>query len=133
MRQVGSRIATFLHPPVCNDDWYFALPRHENETKNKWEFDSIRFPKFEYVWIPEGKVQTIQIDLQTDCSKQSLDGRFAEPLGFCLPGLEEYFRSVLLQTPWPGTLLRLDLRYATEGVNVWNSGEFLVSEGQRIL
>lgn len=76
---------------------------------------------------------TIQIDMETDMSREELEEKFPDPLGVCFPGLEEYFRSVRIKTPWPGFVLRFDLRYREEAwFNSWTNGKWLVQDGGRI-
>ncbi|MBT4791448.1 MAG: hypothetical protein HON90_07745 [Halobacteriovoraceae bacterium] len=130
--KLGCQSNLYSYP--TGEDWPFLLPATEIEFSTEIiDFSQKRLPKFELVYVKERCPVTIQIDMETQFTKSELENLLPEPLGFCFTGLGQYFRSVYVNTSWPGFILRFDLRYKEEGsVHSWNSGQWLVEEGLRL-
>ena len=116
------------------EPWYFAIPSTTAEFhQGISDFSQVRFPKFELVLEGEdSRPRLIQIDFATDLSRMDVEDRLPAPFGVALPDLAEYFRSVYVEHPWGGFLIRMDFRYrAEEAINEWTTCEWLVKEGAR--
>ncbi|MCU4749302.1 hypothetical protein ACWD33_04445 [Streptomyces xiamenensis] len=116
------------------EEWPFVLPSTEAEfAAGISDFVIGREPRFELVhdrWLSQSQVQ---LALWTDLTRAELERMFPEPEGLTLPGLGDIFRTVPVRPPWPGLGIRFDLSYRVgEGPNVWETGEWLVTEGGRI-
>lgn len=116
------------------EPWYFAIPSTTAEFhQGISDFTQVRFPKFELVLEGEdSRPRLIQIDFATDLSRMHVEERLPSPFGVVLPGLAEYFRSVYVEHPWGGFLIRMDFRYRSEeAINEWTTCEWLVKDGER--
>jgi hypothetical protein len=131
--QQVARISTMYRYPT-GENWPFILPSTEREFQDDIrQFPAGREPKFELVYDEHAQEPTIQIDVETNLTRQELEAQFPDPYGHALPGVTEYFRSVFVAHPWPGLSIRLDLRFRNDGApDDWETGEWLVTEGGRI-
>ena len=118
--------------PAPDTEMPFVLPANGDEfVRDITTFDAPRTPKFELTY---GYVSTplLQFHLDTDLDRAALDALLPAPSGFNLPGADG-FRSVYVETPWPGAIVRFDLSYwVGDGLTEWDSGEWLVAEGLRL-
>ena len=116
------------------EPWPFILPTSDEEyTDEIYRFAGGRWPKFELVHDTLTNVPLIQIALGTTLTRAALEGLFPAPHGVAFPGLGEFFRTIYVQQPWPELLLRLDLYYASSGIESdWDTGQWLVEAGGRI-
>lgn len=121
--------ALYRYP--TGEDWPFILPTTPDEyAADITDFSTAREPKFELVYAADFAHPLIQIDLETDLAMDEIAALL--PSSTALPGLEAYFRSVYLATPWPGLGLRCDLRPRSDSPSGWDTGAWLVTEGGRI-
>lgn len=127
-------LAGNLYRYPSEEAWPFLFPSTEPEFASEiTEFNVLRHPKFELVYTDFPTPPVIQIDLETNFSRQETERLFPEPHGTCFPGLEGYFRSVFVRTPWPGFALRFDLRYDEKNrFHSWSNGKWVITEGGRI-
>jgi hypothetical protein len=132
IRQVAGISNIYRYP--TGEEWPFILPSTDAEFEDDiTQFPPGREPKFELVYDEHSQEPTLQIDVGTNLTRQELEELLPEPYGQTFPGVGEYFRSVFVAHPWPGLAIRLDLRYRSEGEpDVWETGEWLVTEGKRI-
>ncbi|MBT4762912.1 MAG: hypothetical protein HOO06_14555 [Bdellovibrionaceae bacterium] len=133
MDTLGSHSNFYSYP--TGEDWPFMLPATKMEFTNNIEiFEEKRLPKFELVHMKNTMSTIIQIDMETEYTQKQLLELFPDPVGICFSGLEKYFRSIFVNTWWPGVTFRFDLRYNEEiDIHEWNSGKWLAQEGKRIL
>ncbi len=124
--------AVYRYPE--GEPWPFILPTSDEEyTDEIYRFAGGRWPKFELVHDTLTNVPIIQIALGTTLTRVALEGLFPAPHGVAFPGLGEFFRTIYVQQPWPELLLRLDLYYASSGIESdWDTGQWLVEAGGRI-
>ena len=116
------------------EEWPFVLPSTSGELRDDIrDFVVGREPRFELVY-DESLVRTEwQFALWTDLTRAELELMFPEPEGITFPGLDDIFRVVEVQHPWPGLGIRFDLCYRIEdSPSDWETGEWLVTEGGRI-
>ncbi|TVX96686.1 hypothetical protein [Cohnella terricola] len=119
------------------EEWPFIIPANEEEFRHDIiDFTENRNPKFEWVYDRYASVPILQFALVTDLSKHELEEAFPAPIGFAIPGLEDIFRSIIIDSPWREDLeIRFDLYYKRNQSNPteWETGEWLVKEGGRIV
>jgi len=126
---------TNLYNYPTGDPWLFILPATEAEFGSDiTEFPSGREPKFELVHDAYTDTPAIQIDIETDLSREEVERLFPEPYGVSFPSVADYFRTVYVQHPWPGLDIRFDVRFKNEEPgDSWETGEWLVTAGGRII
>lgn len=109
--------------------WPFLLPATEYEHKNEiTNFKILREPRFEFVYDKSTNVVCIQIDIETDLSKNEIEDLFPKEQGVYYDGCT--FKSIYLD--YSDELdIRLDVRYKST-FGDWESGEWLVCEGKRM-
>ncbi|WP_197255903.1 hypothetical protein [Paenibacillus dendritiformis] len=133
MAKIGSVSNLYRYP---GEDWPFIIPASDAEFRTDiTEFTVKRTPKFEFVYDVYTKKPVFQFALETEISRQELEEMFPEPAGFAIPGLENIFRSVSVQSPWDsGMGIRFDLYYESEaaGLSDWETGEWLIRHGGRL-
>jgi hypothetical protein len=112
--------------------WKFILPATDNEFNNDiTDFPQGREPRFELVHDTYGVVPELQIDIETDLTRQEIEGLFPAPYGISYPAVADYFRTVYVHHPWRGLNIRFDIRFAGKPSD-WESGRWLVQKGGRI-
>jgi hypothetical protein len=126
---------------VCNlyrypeEEWPFILPATEEEhVTDIRHFIPGRTPKFELVYDSYIQKACLQFAIDTDLTKEEAEEKFPPPLGFAIPGLEDIFRTVFIQSPWDDDLMiRIDLNFKSDetGPSDWQTGEWLVRNGGR--
>nr|WP_145403294.1 hypothetical protein [Paenibacillus xylanexedens] len=126
---------------VCNlynypgEDWPFIIPADQSEyLTDITEFIVKRTPKFEFVYDSYTDKPIIQLALETNVSKEEMERAFPDPIGFAIPGLENSFRSIFIQSPWDNEIaFRFDLYYESKDryLTDWETGEWLVTNGGR--
>ena len=125
--------STFYRYPT-GEPWLFVLPstaaEHADDIR---DFPDGREPRFEVVRDEWLDAPLWQFALHTDLSRPQLEALFPAPAGTAFPGLGDVFRAVTVRSPWPGLLLRLDLYYRSGLRTDWETGEWLVAEGGRII
>ncbi|TVX94420.1 hypothetical protein [Paenibacillus agilis] len=120
------------------EDWPFIIPADETEfAEDITSFDRKRTPKFELVYDKYANKPMLQFALETNIPRSEMEALFPGPSGFAIPGLDEIFRSVLIQSPWNELLtIRIDLYYLAQDAEVelndWATGEWLIREGGRV-
>jgi hypothetical protein len=126
--------ASTMYRYPTGEEWPFVLPSTSDELLGDIrDFIVGREPRFELVYDQWLTQPTWQFALWTDLTRAKLELLFPEPEGITFPGLEEIFRVVTVRHPWPGLGIRFDLCYRIEdGPSVWETGEWLVTEGGRI-
>ena len=111
------------------EPWPFLLPvteyEHENEITN---FKILREPRFEFVYDKYTDIVGIQIDIETDLSKNEIEDLFPKDQGVYYDGCT--FKAIYLDYS-ENLDIRLDVRYKST-YGDWESGEWLVSEGRRM-
>jgi hypothetical protein len=114
------------------DPWPFIIPTTDDEYRDDIRnFPVGRLPKFEFVHDSRATLPVLQFSLGTDLSRQELETRLPDPYGVAFPDLGHLFRTVYVDHPWPGLVIRLDLSYAGP-ITDWDTGEWLVTAGGRI-
>jgi hypothetical protein len=118
------------------EEWPFIIPSVENEYCSDIDnFITGRIPKFELVYDSYTELPILQFALNTDLSRGEAERIFPQPYGFGIPGLEEIFRSLFVQSPWSHSLIiRIDLYYKrNESIPTdWETGQWLVRMGGRV-
>jgi hypothetical protein len=132
LRRLAAIANVYRYP--TGEDWPFILPATDAEFAGAiTDFTANREPKFELVYDSYARVPVIQISVATDLRRADLEALLPESYGLAFPELAEIFRTVYVHHPWPGLQIRFDLYYGTEtAVDVWSSGEWLVTQGARI-
>lgn len=133
MAKIGSVSNLYRYP---GEDWPFIIPASDAEFRTDiTDFTVKRTPKFEFVYDVYTNKPLLQFALETKISRREMEEIFPEPDGFSIPGLENIFRSVIVQSPWDsGMGIRFDLYYESEaaGLSDWESGEWLIRQGGRL-
>jgi hypothetical protein len=126
--------ATTMYRYPTGEQWPFILPSTVEELATDiHDFVVGREPRFELVHDPWCRRTTWQFALWTTLARSELENLFPAPVGIALPGLEEIFRTVYIQSPWPDLEIRLDLCFRVDdGQSAWETGQWLVTEGGRI-
>lgn len=111
------------------EPWPFLLPvteyEHQNEITN---FKILREPRFEFVYDKYTNIVGIQIDIETDLSKNEIESLFPKDQGVYYKGCA--FKAIYLD--YSEKLdIRLDVRYKSN-YGDWESGKWLVYEGKRM-
>lgn len=120
-----------LYTYPTGEPWPFLLPAIQDE--NKYEisdFSIIREPRLEIVLDAYTDKITIQIDIETDMTKNEVEGLFPGNNGVYFDDLENMFKSVYVD--YDEMLdIRIDIRFKAEH-NDFESGKWFVEEGKRI-
>jgi len=124
--------ASTMYRYPTGEDWPFVIPSTSDELADDIRtFVEGRVPKFELVYDSWRTQPEWQFALSTDLTRAELEAMFPE--GFTFPALEDIFRVVKVNHPWPGLSVRFDLSYRVDaGPNEWATGEWLVKQGGRI-
>ncbi|HUB93563.1 MAG TPA: hypothetical protein VMB52_03600 [Verrucomicrobiae bacterium] len=113
--------------------WLFLLPATQTEFDSDiGEFPSGRDPKCELVYDEYTKIPVIQVDIETDLTRNEVERLIPDPYGISFPELADYFRTVYVNHPWPGLNIRFDVRFRSDEPGRWETGEWLVKDGKRI-
>ncbi|WP_248910208.1 hypothetical protein [Halocatena marina] len=124
--------ASCLYKYPTGEPWNFILPATDSEVNQEIEqFVLGRRPRFELVFDSVAESPVVQFALRTDLSQEDVESLFPRPYGFSPNGLEEIFRIVSVVHPWSGFSISFHL-YFGEGEMDWRTGEWLVTEGERI-
>ncbi|WII36981.1 hypothetical protein [Paenibacillus thiaminolyticus] len=133
MAKIGSVSNLYRYP---EEEWPFIIPASDAEFEaDITDFTVKRTPKFEFVYDLYTSKPVFQFAMETKLSRQELEEMFPEPAGFAIPGLENIFRSVIIQSPWDSSIgIRFDLYYLSgaAGLSDWESGEWLIRHGGRL-
>lgn len=130
VQAVGSVSNLYRYP--SGEEWPFLLPATYTEFRGEiQQFARPRTPKLEltygYVQVP-----LVHFHVDTDLRREFVEAYFPPQYGTALPGATTY-RSVYIDHPWQGLLMRFDLTFYTNGeVTEWDSGEWLVKRGVRV-
>jgi hypothetical protein len=93
-----------------------------------------RTPKFELVYDAYSPLPVVQFQLETELSQAEVEERLPEPYGISFPDLGEIFRTVYIEHPWSGLLIRFDVAFDRPGAaDDWKTGEWLVKQGRRMV
>ncbi|MET0419689.1 MAG: GrpB family protein [Actinoplanes sp.] len=132
VRSVAATATMYRYPD--GEEWPFVLPSAAEELAGDIrDFVVGREPRFELVQELWNTHTTWQIALWTSLTRPELERLFPAPYGTTLPGLEDFFRTVYVRSPWPDLAIRFDLCYRVEdGPTDWETGEWLVTAGGRI-
>ncbi|WP_328473530.1 hypothetical protein OHA21_12745 [Actinoplanes sp. NBC_00393] len=131
VRTLAAAATMYRYP--TGEQWPFLLPSTEAELATDIrDFVVGREPRFELVYDPWCPCTTWQFALWTTFTRTELENLFPAPVGIALPGLEEIFRTVYVESPWPDLEIRLDLCFRVDGPSDWETGQWLVTEGGRI-
>lgn len=123
---VGNKYLMYDYP--TGEEWPFIIPATEKELKLGIKDKSIdRNPKFEIVFSKYHPKPMIQLDINTNLSKQQAVKLFPKPYGVSLLGLENYFRTVF--TDYDDVLLRFDFRFNTTGKDI---GYWIAEKGNQV-
>ena len=111
------------------EPWPFLLPATEHEHENEiTNFKILREPRFEFVYDKYTNTVGIQIDIETDLSKNEIEDLFPKDQGVYYKGCT--FKAIYLDYS-ENLDIRLDVRYKST-YGDWESGEWLVCEGNRM-
>lgn len=113
--------------------WLFILPATKAEFDTDIsEFPAGREPKCELVYDEYATIPAIQIDIETDLTREEVEVLFPDPYGISFEGLADYFRAVYVRREWDGLDIRFDIRFKSDKPGPWETGEWLVEDGGRI-
>jgi hypothetical protein len=130
LRVLAQTSALYRYPE--GEPWPFIIPTSDDEYRDDIRaFPKGRLPKFELVRDCRASLPVLQFALGTDLSREELEARLPHPYGVAFRDLGHIFRTVYVEHPWPGLIIRLDLNYAGP-VTDWDTGEWLVTAGGRI-
>jgi hypothetical protein len=130
IRTVG-RVSNLYRYPT-GEEWPFIVPASAAEFRSEIQhFARPRAPKLEltygYVQVP-----LIHFHIDTDLPREHIEAYFPSQYGTNLPGVTTY-RTIYIEHPWPGLLMRVDMTYFTGGaLTDWDSGEWLARQGMRV-
>jgi hypothetical protein len=129
-----SMVADVYQYPT-GQDWYFLVPATPDEAGGGiTRFTSGRAPKFELVYDEYSRVPVVQFQIDTGLSRAEVEARLPEPYGISFPDLDDVFRTVYVEHPWPNLMIRFDFAFTQEGGgDEWSTGKWLVSEGRRLV
>jgi len=125
------RVSNLYRYPT-GEEWPFIVPASAAEFRSEIQhFARPRAPKLEltygYVQVP-----LIHFHIDTDLPREHIEAYFPSQYGTNLPGVTTY-RTIYIEHPWPGLLMRIDMTYFTGGaLTDWDSGEWLVRQGMRV-
>jgi hypothetical protein len=125
------RVSNLYRYPT-GEEWPFIVPASAAEFRSEIQhFARPRAPKLEltygYVQVP-----LIHFHIDTDLPREHIEAYFPSQYGTNLPGVTTY-RTIYIDHPWPGLLMRFDMTYFTGGpLSEWDSGEWLVTRGVRV-
>ncbi len=129
-----SVLATVYQYPSA-DPWYFLVPSTAEELEgNITQFVPGRDPLFELVYDEYDDLPVVQIQINTDLSREEVVELLPDPYGISYQGLEGAFRAVYVEHPWKDLLIRFDMGFKENLArpNSW-SNEWLVHEGRRVM
>lgn len=121
-----------LHRYPTGEEWPFVVPSTNTEFFNGiTQTGRPRNPKFEIVYHPYHVLPEIQLDLNTNLSREEIENLLPKPYGVSFPELADIFRTVYIYTGWNGVIFRVDLGFKS---NNRGSGltDWLIKEGSRI-
>jgi hypothetical protein len=129
-----STIADIYQYPT-GESWFFLLPSTVDEAGGGiTHFTPHRSPRFELVYDPFAQLPVVQFQIDTGLSREAVEEKLPEPYGLSFPGLDDVFRTVYVEHPWPELLLRFDLSFAQpDSQHEWATSEWLVKEGRRLV
>ena len=111
------------------EPWPFLLPVTEYEHKNEiTNFKILREPRFEFIYDKYTNIIGIQIDIETDLSKNEIENLFPKEQGVYYEGCP--FKAIYLDYD-KNLDIRLDVRYQST-YSDWESGEWLVCKAKRM-
>ncbi len=129
LHKLSSVSAIYRYP--TGEDWPFVIPATAAEVETDiTESEPMRRPKFELVYDTYLRNPLLQFDMETDLTREEVEGLFPPPYGVGLPGLDQYFRSVYVYHPWPGLSIRFDMGYRYDPPG--DMAGWLIREGGRI-
>lgn len=127
LNYLSSNSNVYSYP--TGEPWPFLIPatqyEHENEITN---FQILREPRFEFVHDQYTNIVGLQIDIETDLSKDEIENLFPKDQGIYYDGCT--FKAIYLDYD-ENLDIRLDVRYKST-YGDWESGKWLVCEGKRI-
>lgn len=112
--------------------WPFLLPTTEEENSNEiTNFNIVREPRFELVYDEYTNRPTLQIDIETNLSKEEVERLFPQEDGIYFDTLENVYKAIYLD--YNGYIaIRFDVRFETQ-YSDFESGKWIVENGKRIL
>jgi hypothetical protein len=123
--------ASNMYRYPTGEEWPFIIPATAGEfAMDITDPQPVRRSKFELVYDATLCNPLIQIDIATDLTRATIEALFPEPYGVGLAGLDQYFRSVYVDHPWPGLAFRFDLGYRSDQPG--DMAGWLIHEGGRI-
>jgi hypothetical protein len=124
--------ASNMYRYPTGEEWPFIIPATAGEfAMDITDSQPVRRAKFELVYDTFLCNPLLQIDIATDLTRATIEALFPEPYGVGLAGLDQYFRSVYVDHPWPGLSFRFDLGYRSDIPG--DMAGWLVHEGGRIV
>lgn len=131
VNNIASQANFYKYPTT--PDWPFILPAAQEEFESDiTTFPLGREPKFELVYDRWFSIPNIQIDIETDLTRQQVEALFPDPYGISWPELADFFRTVYVAHDWPGVDIRFDVRFGVDRPDDWETGKWLVKDGGRI-
>jgi hypothetical protein len=133
LRNISTVADVYQYPG--GEDWYFLLPTTSDEGGGGiTQFTTGRAPKFELVYDEHAHVPVLQFQIDTGLTQDEVEERLPEPYGISFPDLGDIFRTVYVEHPWPGLLIRFDFAFDRPGEgDDWATGEWLVRAGRRLV
>lgn len=129
LKYLASKSNIYNYP--TGEPWPFLIPTTEKENKTEINnFEIIREPRLELVHDKYTNRPTLQIDFETDLSKEEVEKLFPKEQGIYFEKLEEVFKSIYLE--YNSYIdIRFDIRFKTIHDDFEN-GKWFVEEGKRI-
>jgi hypothetical protein len=131
--KIANHAALYRYP--TGEEWPFVLPTDQAEFETDiTSFTAGREPRFELVYDEWINYPLLQFALVTRLPRKTLEQLFLPPYSIAIPGLEDFFRSIYVFSPWPGLAFRFDLYYLGEEAEPgdWQTGAWMVRAGGRI-
>lgn len=132
IRKIAGVSAIYTYP--TEENWLFIIPSTTSEfITDITNFSTTREPKFELVYDEVDTIPTLQFDIETDFTQKEVEMLFPDPIGKSLEGLESFFRTIYIDSPYAHVYIRFDIRFKNVSDQEWYTGEWLVKEGKRIM
>lgn len=127
-KKMAERSNLYKYP--TGEEWPFIIPSTDGEFNNDITNETIdRNPKLEIVYSKFHGKPLIQLDIDTNLSKDKVMELLPPPYGVSYDDLKDFIRTIFIFTDWLGVILRIDLRFRSTGKDF---GYWMIKKGGRI-